>query len=196
MHNFHQHIHDHHDGSSPLRGRRGAAQRGRGGPGGGFGGGGFAGGPRFGGHRARRGDIRPVLLVGLLDGPAHGYELIRRLEERSGGSWRPSPGSVYPTLQLLEEEGLLSAEEREGKRTYTLTDTGRQAAEEAALEGRPPWERPDAGPGGARHLRGAVEQVALAARQVAMAGQPEQVERAVAILTDARQQLYRLLAEA
>src|ERR1700742_3583670 len=88
-------------------------------------------GPPWGGHRLRRGDIRAVLLTALLDGPAHGYEIIRRLEERSGGLWRPSAGSVYPTLQQLEEEGKLTSEtdstpQGGGKRVYTLTDEGRE----------------------------------------------------------------------
>ena len=75
----------------------------------------------------RRGDIRTALLTALTDGPAHGYEIIGRLEEKSGGMWRPSPGSVYPTLQLFEDEGLVRSEQRDGKRVYELTDAGREA---------------------------------------------------------------------
>jgi len=89
----------------------------------------------------RRGDTRRALLAALLDGPGHGYELMGRLEARSGGMWRPSPGSVYPTLQLLEDEGLVHAEERDGTRVYDLTDAGREKAGEPFEEGhRPPWE--------------------------------------------------------
>jgi DNA-binding PadR family transcriptional regulator len=145
----------------------------------------------------RRGDIRPVLLTSLLEGPAHGYEIIRRLEQRSGGVWRPSAGSVYPTLQMLEEEGLLSSETNAGKRVYELTDSGRVAAEQAAAHGpQSPWER--GGPPestGPRELRLAAEQLQLAARQVVLAGDAAQVDQAVAILKEARQRLYQLLAE-
>jgi hypothetical protein len=124
----------------------------------------------------RRGDIRIFLLVALLDGPAHGYELMSRLEARSNGAWRPSPGSVYPTLQLLEEQGLIR---------------GRVEAEAARAQ------EPAAPAGGDQpSLRAAVEQLAMAARQVAVAGSPAQVEAAAGIVKDARQQLYRLLAEA
>ena len=89
----------------------------------------------------RRGDIRTALLGALTDGPAHGYEIIGRLEEKSGGMWRPSPGSVYPTLQLFEDEGLVRSEQRDGKRVYELTDAGRaEAAERAERFGNAPWE--------------------------------------------------------
>ena len=98
-----------------------------------------SGGGRGGHRRMRRGDIRTSLLVALGDGPAHGYELITRLEEKSGGAWRPSPGSVYPTLQLFEDEGLVRSEERDGKRVDPLTDAGRtEAAERVERYGRHP----------------------------------------------------------
>src|SRR5258708_40196208 len=103
---------------SRERGGRGHRGRGRWEEGSGFGtwggppwGGPPWGGPPFGGRRMRRGDIRPALLRTLLEGPAHGYEIIRRLEQRTGGLWKPSPGSVYPTLQMLEEQGLLRSTE-------------------------------------------------------------------------------------
>lgn len=149
--------------------------------------------PWRGGRRARRGDIRWALLIALSDGPAHGYELINRLETRTGGMWRPSAGSVYPTLQLLEEEGLIAGREDEGKRVFELTDSGRQAATAASERvGRDPW-----GGGGAGHhagLRQAVKALMLAARQVAAAGDESQVQAATGVLTDARQRLYRILA--
>src|SRR5215471_8233544 len=84
------------------------------------------------GGRMRRGDIRTALLVVLEDGPGHGYDLIQRLEEKTDGGWRPSPGSVYPTLQMLEDEGLITvAPDDGGRKSYTLTDTGRAEATEA-----------------------------------------------------------------
>src|SRR5919106_4340668 len=81
-----------------------------------------------GGHRARRGDVRTAILALLEERPMHGYEMIQQLEERSGGRWRPSAGSIYPTLQLLEDEGLVSGEEVDGKRVFSLTEAGTKAA--------------------------------------------------------------------
>jgi DNA-binding PadR family transcriptional regulator len=140
----------------------------------------------------RRGDIRVVLLSALVDGPAHGYEIIRRLEERSGGVWRPSAGSVYPTLQLLEEEGLLTSEEQSGKRVYTLTDTGRTEAEQTTDL---PWDRPQSTPSAPQSVREAIGALAAAARQVVVVGNPDQMARALTLLTETRQKLYQLLAE-
>ncbi len=154
------------------------------------------GGP--GGHRhgrRRRGDIRVALLFGLEAGPAHGYELIQRLGERTGGRWKPSPGSVYPTLQLLEEEGLASSVEQDGKRVYDLTEAGRAALAERSAAGGPPWMGPESG-GAHGDLRAAVGQLVMAAKQVGMGGTPAQVESATGIVNEARRKLYQLLAEA
>lgn len=154
------------------------------------------GGPWGRGGRMRRGDIRTALLAILEEGPGHGYELIRRLEERSDGAWRPSPGSVYPTLQMLEDEGLVSSSERDGKRTFELTDAGSaEAAERVAEAGAPPWEL--AGRGGRSHgeLREAMAQLGLATKQIAGAGTADQRDRAVEVLRDARKRLYGILAE-
>lgn len=135
--------------------------------------------------------MRGVLLSALLDGPAHGYEIITRLDERTGGLWRPSAGSVYPTLQLLEEEGKLTGRDEGGKRIYELTDEGRAEAE--AARSRQPFEG-DGPNEGQRSLRRSVGQVAMAARQVMMAGDDTQVQAATAVLAEARQRLYRVLA--
>jgi DNA-binding PadR family transcriptional regulator len=144
-------------------------------------------------QRMGRGDVRPLLLVALLDGPAHGYEVIRRLEQRSGGAWRPSPGSVYPTLQLLEETELLIARDVDGKRVFELTDAGRAQAQQAADAGAGQWW--EAAPRGKGDLRAAVGDLHVAARQVGEVADPGQLERAVAIVREARQRLYQLLAE-
>lgn len=159
----------------------------------------MAGGPWGQGRRVRRGDVRIALLAALAEGDAHGYELIRRLERRSGGLWRPSAGSVYPTLQLLEDEGLIVGREEGGKRVFSLTDAGRAVATEPGAV--PPWaggggegEGEGSSGRGRLDLRDAVGQVALAARQVAVAGDPEQVERARGILQTAKSELYRVLA--
>ena len=142
----------------------------------------------------RRGDVRDALLIALRDGPGHGYELIQTLETRTGGRWKPSPGSVYPSLQLLADEGLVTSTDVEGKRVFELTDAGRERAEELVSSRGLPWEALDAGSerGG---LRAAMGGLAMAVKQVAMTGSPELVERATAIVTQARKDLYRLLAD-
>ena len=117
----------------PRGGRGGRGHhRGRGGPFGPWGPGGGRGGPR-----ARRGDVRAALLVLLAKEPRNGYGLMQEIESRSEGVWRPSPGSVYPTLQLLEDEGLIEAEVTGGRKRFTLTDAGRPEAETAAADA--PW---------------------------------------------------------
>jgi DNA-binding PadR family transcriptional regulator len=88
----------------------------------------FGGGWFRGGHRMGRGDMSPIVLYVLLEKPMHGYEIIRKLEEQCHGFWRPSPGSIYPTLTLLEEQDLVTSHEEDGKKVYTLTEEGRRAA--------------------------------------------------------------------
>jgi DNA-binding PadR family transcriptional regulator len=139
----------------------------------------------------RRGDVRFLLLAALLAGPAHGYELIRRLEEESGGRWRPSPGSVYPSLQLLEEEGLVRSTDEDGRKVYDLTGAGRLQADMSRLHDLIHGD----GPSEAQHaLRDALGQVRDAARQVGAVGTPSQIEQAAEILKGARQAMYLLLA--
>jgi DNA-binding PadR family transcriptional regulator len=156
----------------------------------------FAGPPWAGGRRARRGDVRTGLLSLLADKPMHGYDLIRELEERSGGAWRPSPGSIYPTLQLLEDEGLVTAEEQDGKRVYTITDAGRaELVERRERAGaQEPWEFGPLGEG-LGQLRESGFQLAAAAMQVARTGSEAQRKQAAEILAEARKKLYSLLAE-
>ncbi|MEZ5412350.1 MAG: PadR family transcriptional regulator [Acidimicrobiales bacterium] len=142
----------------------------------------------------RRGDVRSALLIALLDGPGHGYQLMQTLGARTGGAWQPSPGAVYPSLEALLDEGLVTANEDEGRRVFTLTDAGRRMAEERRTQG-PPWAVDGAEPDSRDQLRQAAHEVLGAAKQVGMAGSPAQVERAAAILTQARKDLYLLLAE-
>jgi len=144
----------------------------------------------------RRGDVRSALLIALLDGPGHGYELIQALEAKTDGRWRPSPGSVYPSLQLLADEDLVSAFDRDGKRIFELTDAGRAAAEERVATSGYPWDAMDRGRGEQGGLRSAVRDLHLAAKQVGVTGSPEVVGRATEIVTQARKELYRLLADA
>ena len=123
----------------------------------------------------------------------HGYEIIGELDQRTEGAWRPSPGSVYPTLQMMEEEGLLVAEETDGKRRFGLTDAGKAEAE--AEEGPTPWEALLADSGDeATNLRDAMGTTIQALKQVFRVGTPAQQAKAVEILVDTRRRLYEVLA--
>lgn len=157
------------------------------------------------GTRMGRGDVRSAVLSLLAEKPMHGYQIIREIEERSGGSWKPSAGSVYPTLQLLADEGLITAEESNGRKTYALTEEGRAAAEEA---GPAPWDTgsesdsagSNRGPFGGHNpwdgeLPKAGVALAQAAAQVRRTGTPEQIKEAVTVLEDARRKLYSILAQ-
>jgi DNA-binding PadR family transcriptional regulator len=147
------------------------------------------------GRRRGRGDVRAAILALLTERPMHGYEMIQELEARTGGVWRPSPGSVYPTLQLLEDEGLVAGEEGEGRRRFALTDAGRAEAERQ--DQRAPWEQVTAGVAPAAwNLRDAIAQTAQAAWSVGSAGTEAQQARALEVLNDARRRLYAILAEA
>ncbi|MFI7017839.1 PadR family transcriptional regulator [Streptomyces sp. NPDC050164] len=167
-----------------------------GGPGGpGFGpgpwGGRGRGGPR---GRARRGDVRASILALLKDRPMHGYEMIQEIAERSGGAWKPSPGSVYPTLQLLEDEGLIVSESEGGKKLFSLTEAGRAAAEEGP---EVPWE--EASRGVDWEALGEIRQAGFglmeAFGQVWKTGSKEQREKALGVINEARKKLYLILAD-
>ena len=148
------------------------------------------------GPRAGRGDVRAAILALLSEEPMHGYQIMRELSERSGGVWRPSPGSIYPTLQQLEDEELVRPETGEaGRRVFALTDAGREAAK-AASSGKAPWDEVGVeGDATALELRDLVGQVMNAARQVLHAGEPAQIAQAKDVLRDTRRKLYRILAE-
>ncbi len=142
--------------------------------------------------RMGRGDVRVAILALLSEQPMHGYQVINEIGERSGGSWKPSPGSVYPTLQLLTDEGLLRAEESNGRKTYALTDAGVAAAEAA---GPAPWESP--APKSAPRtsaLPKAGMELAQAVAQVGRSGSGEQIDEAVALLEETRRKVYSILA--
>jgi DNA-binding PadR family transcriptional regulator len=194
----HEHHHDHehdHEGPRGPRGMRGGPGRHGGDPWGDGGGRGRWGGERGGwggGRRMRRGDIRRAILSALKDEPAHGYEVMRRLEEMSGGLWRPSPGSVYPHLQMLEDEGMVQSSETDGTRTFTLTEKG---VAEAAKDTQLPWQNSGEGDDQIRTLRQSVTQLMSAAKQLSGAGENAQVERGIAVIKKARQELYQILAE-
>lgn len=202
-------------GAGHGRGHHGAGPRGRGGfdgrrafgpfgpgaggpwggPGPGFGpgpwGGRGRGGPR---GRARRGDVRASILALLKDRPMHGYEMIQEIAERSGGAWKPSPGSVYPTLQMLEDEGLIVSSSEGGKKLFSLTESGREATDQVADA---PWE--EAGRGVDWEALGEIRQAGFglmeAFGQVWKTGSKEQREKALAVINEARKKLYLILAD-
>lgn len=146
------------------------------------------------GTRASRGEVRSAILALLAERPMHGYQIIGEIEERSRGSWKPSAGSIYPTLQLLADEGFISAEESNGRKIYSLTEAGR--AEVAGADASSLWESggPAAGPGFAALPKAGVE-LAQAASQVGRTGSPKQVQEAVRVLDEARRRLYSILAQ-
>jgi DNA-binding PadR family transcriptional regulator len=172
-----------------------------GGPGGppGMGFGPWLGDPRMRrmrGPRARRGDVRAAALALLAEEPMNCYQIIQAIGERSDGVWRPSPGSVYPALAQLEDEGLIRSESGDGgRRAFRLTDEGRAYVEAHPDEVREPWDAVAGSVGDtAIEMRKLIGQVAMAAFQVASAGTEGQIGQARQVLTDARKSLYRLLA--
>jgi DNA-binding PadR family transcriptional regulator len=165
--------------------------------------GGFGFGPggrgrgRGGRGRGKRGDVRAAILTLLAERPMHGYEMIQEIGERSQNLWRPSPGSVYPTLQLLVDEGLIVATESEGsKKLFELTDDGKAAAEKIETA---PWDEIAEGwkneePGHV-NLRSAVAQLMGAVAQSAYTANAEQQDRIVDIVNNARREIYGILGE-
>jgi DNA-binding PadR family transcriptional regulator len=162
-----------------------------------FGGGPGFGPPRPGGGRGRkrRGDVRAALLHALAEEPRNGYQLMQLIEERSGGRWRPSPGSVYPALAQLEDEGLIRSIERDETKLFEITDAGREHLEQRG-HGTPPWEAEDEPVSESfEELMSLTRQIHLAAVQVAQAGDEGQRARASQTLAETRRALYRILAE-
>jgi DNA-binding PadR family transcriptional regulator len=144
----------------------------------------------------RRGNVRAAILLLLEEEPRNGYQLIQELEERSGGAWRPSPGSVYPALQLLADEGLIRATSQEGGTVYELTEAGRTHVEENRERLGIPWQQAEAGmPEDVRELMRLGFQVATASRQVLHAGTEDQRKAAAGLLAETRRRLYGILAE-
>lgn len=149
------------------------------------------------GPKARRGDVRAAILAVLNEQPRNGYQIIQEIAERSGGIWKPSPGSVYPTLQQLEDEGLVRVAESAGRRTFELTDDGRAYVAEHADETSAPWESMSAAydDGDDLGLRPVLGQVASAMWQIMATGTDEQRARARDALADLRRRLYSILSE-
>jgi DNA-binding PadR family transcriptional regulator len=150
-----------------------------------------------GGHgprgRRRRGDVRGAILTLLGERDMHGYEIITELEERTGGRWRPSAGSIYPTLQLLADEGLVTSSEVEGRKVFTLTDSGREALEALGERGRE-WEQDDSDSPHHR-LRAEAMRLRGALVQIGRTGDEAQVAKAVELMSETRRKIYAILAE-
>jgi DNA-binding PadR family transcriptional regulator len=158
----------------------------------------FGGPPGFPrGPRARRGDVRTAALLLLAEGPLNGYQIMQEIEKRSDGVWRPSPGSVYPALAQLVDEGLIRTEDEEGDgRGYVLTDAGRTHLEERRDTRGAPWEQmADSTEGGPGALFREMRRIGMAVGQIGHLGDPTQLTKARAILAEARRNLYAVLAE-
>jgi DNA-binding PadR family transcriptional regulator len=158
--------------------------------------GGWGKGPRGRGRKARRGDIRTAALLLLAEEPRNGYQIMQEVEERSDGEWRPSPGSVYPALSQLEDEGLIATEEADGRKLFALTDAGRKLVEERGADRPAPWQEM----GGEQsdevlEIRRLIREVTSAFVQVMRTGSPEQIGRAAKVLAGTRRDLYRILAD-
>jgi DNA-binding PadR family transcriptional regulator len=136
--------------------------------------------------------VRSAVLALLAEQPMHGYQIIQEIEQRSHGAWKPSPGSVYPTLQQLEDEGLVRAEDQDGRRVYRLTEDGQRVTAEKAQEFAGMWDafapREDD-----TQLGDLVIQVGAAFVHVMRTGNPEQIAEARKVLARTRSDLYRIL---
>jgi DNA-binding PadR family transcriptional regulator len=200
----HEHRH-HHGPCGPFRFFGMRMKRGFFGPGGPFGPEGPFGPGGEGRRFFGRGDLKFALLELLQERPMHGYEMMRALEEKSGGFYVPSAGSIYPTLQMLEDRGLVTVAESEGKKVYSITDAGKnllaeRQKEESQFAGGPFWER-SFGPGsrwGAPEMQALRTEAAEVARLAAIAGRmayhdPTQLQRFRGILERARKELSEMI---
>lgn len=146
------------------------------------------------GSRMGRGDVRAAILALLSEGPMHGYQMIREIEERTGGRWKPSAGSVYPTLQMLADEGLVTTEMAQDRKVYSLTDEGREQAKAAAASA--PWEHSSGfDTSNLSAVPKAGIELAQAVAQVARTGSAEQHQQAAEVLHEARRKIYSILAQ-
>ncbi|HMJ03457.1 MAG TPA: PadR family transcriptional regulator [Conexibacter sp.] len=183
-----------------MTGRHGQGRHGPGGGPGGFpfgaGSGGFPGGPFRRRSKARRGDVRTAVLLLLAEEPRNGYQLMQELEQRSDGAWRPSAGSIYPAIQLLEDEGLVRSEADSGRTLLHLTDAGRKLVEERDPELPAPWEQlgDDAGDE-VRAVWNTFREIASALAQITQTGSETQRAEARRLLAETRRTLYLMLAD-
>lgn len=175
MHRHRKHPHQHHLKHMSPAGRHRGRGRGRG------------------RGRVHRGEVREAVLHLLGEEPMHGYQIIQEIQERSDGAWQPSPGSIYPTLQLLADEDLVSSANEGGKNIFSLTDEGRAAASD--LGETPPWERlsEDQGSSG-RNVHKASVKLIAAVKLAGSSGDETALDAVTEILNDARRRIYTLLA--
>ena len=145
--------------------------------------------------RMGKGDVRSAILRLLAEEPLHGYEIIRRIEQNTDGAWKPSAGSVYPTLQLLADEGLVTAQTAHDRKVYALTDEGRTASEGV----KAPWEAADPAesrePSGFGAVSKAGMDLAQAVTNVVRSGSPAQQAEVVELLETTRRKVYSILAQ-
>jgi len=151
------------------------------------------GAPR--GAKAARGDVRAAILALLRESPRTGYQIMSDIEARSRGAWRPSPGAVYPALAALADEGLIVGEESGGRRTFRLTEAGREYVEQNPEMARGAWESATQQedwqvPG----LFAEAARLGSGIVQLAHAGSPAQIRAAERLLEQTRRELYRILA--
>lgn len=152
-------------------------------------------GPR-GGRRRKRGDVRAAVIVLLAEEPRNGYQLMQEIEERSEGAWRPSPGSIYPALSQLEDEGLIEIDSSSEKKQFVLTDEGRRHFEEHGEKLGEPWANLGGDVKGAYgELQKQIKPLMAAMGQIFQSGDEAKVKQAAAVLSDTRKQLYAILAE-
>src|SRR5437016_3925135 len=180
------------------RGRGGHRERGFGWWGSGFPFGAFppGGGPFGPGRKARRGDIRTAALLLLAEQPRNGYQIMQEVEERSEGVWRPSPGSVYPALAQLEDEGLIRSDQIDGRKVFVITDQGRELLEQRGSETPAPWEQISGDVSEAAfEIRHLIRDVAYAFAQVMRTGSDAQIAKARDVLVQTRRDLYGILAD-
>jgi DNA-binding PadR family transcriptional regulator len=154
------------------------------------------GGPRGRGRKARRGDIRTAALLLLAEEPRNGYQIMQEVEERSDGVWRPSPGSVYPALQQLEDEGLIRSEETDGRKLFRLTDAGEAQVKDRGEDAPAPWEQMSGDMSEQVFELGKLaREVGFAFVQVMRTGSDAQMAEARKVLVAARRDLYRILGD-
>jgi DNA-binding PadR family transcriptional regulator len=158
------------------------------------------------GPRVRRGDVRVAILAVLAEEPLNGYQVIQQISERTDGAWRPSPGSVYPTISQLEDEGLIEGDDERGRRTLRLSDAGRDYLATHADEVAGVWapfesqerardDRRRAEAADYSSLKPEIGRVMNAAWQIISTGTDEQRREAIGVLVEARRGLYRILAD-
>lgn len=143
----------------------------------------------------KRGDVRTAVLAFLVERPGYGYEIMQYLETKTNGMWRPSPGSIYPTLQQLEDEGMVDSEERDGRRVYALTTAGTRDAKAHLAEQGMPWDRAQEKFAAVEEIKRELTQLESATTEVLKLGDTERRDRAIELIRATRKSLYHLLAE-